>query len=54
MGPEWYSQYSNSVWAWQSGDWILVGQDFPHLSRLALWPSHPASPKMGTGSVSRG
>ena len=42
------SQYSISLWAGQSRDWICWGQEFPHLSREP-W-AHPASYSMGTRS----
>ena len=37
-GPGQHRWYSNTLQAGQSRDQILVGQDFPHPSKLALGP----------------
>jgi hypothetical protein len=40
-GPGWFSRYSDWLRAERSADGILVGLDFPHLSRPVLGPTQP-------------
>jgi hypothetical protein len=52
-GPGWLSRYSDSLPAEQSGDRMPVGAKFSALVQTDP-RAHPASCKMGTGSLSGG